>query len=66
MTPLYATAERASADAEALALASHLGALPAHELTTIERLVQDPATGSDLLLLMADELRAFAARAPKP
>lgn len=64
MTP-YTTPTQALADAERLALASHLDALPAHELTSIERLVQDPATDSDTLILLAEELERFAARAPE-
>jgi len=58
---VYATPEQAAADAARLAVASHLGTIPAGELAALETLVLDCRTDSDTLLFVAEELEKFAA-----
>ncbi len=53
----YATEAQARADAERLALPSHLGTVPLLLLSSIEGIVLDPRNNSDTLLIVADALR---------
>jgi hypothetical protein len=61
MMPAYTTAERARAEADLLPLADGIGIVPACHLMLLRNVVANPATSSDMLLILADGLRDAAA-----
>ena len=59
--PIYATPAQAKADTERLLDARRIGAAPWALLATIEQVVLNPHSNSDVLLIHADALREPAA-----
>lgn len=58
--PIYVTPAQAKADTERLLIATRVGSAPWALLAMVERVVLDPRSSSDTLLIIADALREAA------